>query len=142
MEYWFLTIYALATNPSSHHLLLKPQPSPTILTNQSNSNFFFKSPFQKQKNPTMQIFVKTLTGKTITLDVEPSDTIVRLLLITINPIILAIIIHRNPKKNGIFQVLLFVLFLFPLLCLLTFTPFSLFANLIQKTHLSTGKCQS
>ena len=24
---------------------------------------------------TMQIFVKTLTGKTITLDVEPSDTI-------------------------------------------------------------------
>ena len=28
---------------------------------------------------------------------------------------------------------MFVLFLFPLLCLLTFTPFSLFANLIQKT---------
>ena len=27
------------------------------------------------KPPTMQIFVKTLTGKTITLDVEPSDTI-------------------------------------------------------------------
>jgi len=27
------------------------------------------------KNITMQIFVKTLTGKTITLDVEPSDTI-------------------------------------------------------------------
>ena len=25
----------------------------------------------------MQIFVKTLTGKTITLDVEPSDTIER-----------------------------------------------------------------
>ena len=31
--------------------------------------FFFDVEF------TMQIFVKTLTGKTITLDVEPSDTI-------------------------------------------------------------------
>ena len=26
-------------------------------------------------NPKMQIFVKTLTGKTITLEVEPSDSI-------------------------------------------------------------------
>ena len=30
---------------------------------------------QRKTNQTMQIFVKTLTGKTITLDVEPSDTI-------------------------------------------------------------------
>eukprot|EP00634_Sargassococcus_sp_CCMP2135_P001005 CAMPEP_0198674926 /NCGR_PEP_ID=MMETSP1467-20131203/98158_1 /TAXON_ID=1462469 /ORGANISM="unid. sp., Strain CCMP2135" /LENGTH=240 /DNA_ID=CAMNT_0044411827 /DNA_START=331 /DNA_END=1054 /DNA_ORIENTATION=+ len=30
---------------------------------------------KKKKKNTMQIFVKTLTGKTITLDVEPSDTI-------------------------------------------------------------------
>ncbi len=29
----------------------------------------------KKKLPDMQIFVKTLTGKTITLDVEPSDSI-------------------------------------------------------------------
>uniref|UniRef100_A0A7S2LQS2 Ubiquitin-like domain-containing protein n=1 Tax=Skeletonema marinoi TaxID=267567 RepID=A0A7S2LQS2_9STRA len=35
------------------------------------------NPFAHKFNPlaTMQIFVKTLTGKTITLDVEPSDTI-------------------------------------------------------------------
>ena len=31
--------------------------------------------FIKKHYTTMQIFVKTLTGKTITLDVEPSDTI-------------------------------------------------------------------
>ena len=30
---------------------------------------------QQHSNTRMQIFVKTLTGKTITLDVEPSDTI-------------------------------------------------------------------
>jgi len=29
----------------------------------------------KQHIGTMQVFIKTLTGKTITLDVEPSDTI-------------------------------------------------------------------
>ena len=29
----------------------------------------------QERTQTMQIFVKTLTGKTITLDVEPSDTI-------------------------------------------------------------------
>jgi ubiquitin len=29
----------------------------------------------QQKTDDMQIFIKTLTGKTITLDVEPSDTI-------------------------------------------------------------------
>lgn len=29
---------------------------------------------QNETNTKMQIFVKTLTGKTITLDVEPSDT--------------------------------------------------------------------
>merc|ERR1712225_141786 len=29
---------------------------------------------QQQSNPTMQIFVKTLTGKTITLDVDCTDT--------------------------------------------------------------------
>ena len=36
-----------------------------------------KRQHQEHKNnkSTMQIFVKTLTGKTITLDVEPSDTI-------------------------------------------------------------------
>ena len=35
------------------------------------------APIQRPDNapPAMQIFVKTLTGKTITLDVEPSDTI-------------------------------------------------------------------
>merc|ERR1719264_1755637 len=35
--------------------------------------FFYKTTFKQPKN--MQIFVKTLTGKTITLEVEPSDTI-------------------------------------------------------------------
>lgn len=30
---------------------------------------------ETKKKPVMQIFVKTLTGKTITLDVESSDTI-------------------------------------------------------------------
>ena len=41
------------------------------LPNQPNS------PKPRASSPctTMQIFVKTLTGKTITLDVEPSDTI-------------------------------------------------------------------
>ena len=33
------------------------------------------SPPPPPKNTPSQIFVKTLTGKTITLDVEPSDTI-------------------------------------------------------------------
>jgi ubiquitin len=42
-------------------------------------NIFFKR-FKKifnyiYNNMTMQIFVKTLTGKTVTLDVEPSDSI-------------------------------------------------------------------
>ena len=32
-------------------------------------------PSKKRVTDTMQIFIKTLTGKTITLDVEPSDTI-------------------------------------------------------------------
>ena len=64
---------------SSHHLL-QPQPSPTILTNQSYfDSFFLNHHSRNKKTQTMQIFVKTLTGKTITLDVEPSDTIVRLL---------------------------------------------------------------
>lgn len=36
------------------------------------NTFKKKNPIVKDK---MQIFVKTLTGKTITLDVEPSDTI-------------------------------------------------------------------
>ena len=31
--------------------------------------------FERRQDCTMQIFVKTLTGKTITLDVEASDTI-------------------------------------------------------------------
>merc|ERR1719264_641981 len=35
--------------------------------------FFYKTTFKQPKN--MQIFVKTLTGKTITLEVEPSDSI-------------------------------------------------------------------
>ena len=30
---------------------------------------------ERQRPPKMQIFVKTLTGKTITLDAEPSDTV-------------------------------------------------------------------
>ena len=33
------------------------------------------TPYTLHTKPTMQVFVKTLTGKTITLDVEPSDTI-------------------------------------------------------------------
>ena len=35
----------------------------------------FKNKIYLYCNTIMQIFVKTLTGKTITLDVEPSDTI-------------------------------------------------------------------
>jgi ribosomal protein L40E/ubiquitin len=42
-----------------------------IISNESNRS----TDKQYNKNITMQIFVKTLTGKTITLDVEPSDTI-------------------------------------------------------------------
>uniref|UniRef100_A0A6C0K117 Ubiquitin-like domain-containing protein n=1 Tax=viral metagenome TaxID=1070528 RepID=A0A6C0K117_9ZZZZ len=34
--------------------------------------FFF---YQYKKEGSMQVFVRTLTGKTITLDVEPTDTI-------------------------------------------------------------------
>ena len=44
----------------------------------SNTDDLAHLPVVQQYNnsqPTMQIFVKTLTGKTITLDVEPSDTI-------------------------------------------------------------------
>ena len=38
-------------------------------------NPFVLTCFARRTENTMQIFVKTLTGKTITLDVEPSDTI-------------------------------------------------------------------
>ena len=38
----------------------------------SSSEYLFSGPVLDAK---MQIFVKTLTGKTITLEVEPSDTI-------------------------------------------------------------------
>ena len=34
-----------------------------------------KTSAERQRPPKMQIFVKTLTGKTITLDAEPSDTV-------------------------------------------------------------------
>jgi Ubiquitin family len=37
--------------------------------------FSFAAELWKSSNQKMQIFVKTLTGKTITLEVEPSDTI-------------------------------------------------------------------
>ena len=46
-----------------------------------NNQFFVKKlkktlfKYQKIYMSNMQIFIKTLTGKTITLDVEPSDTI-------------------------------------------------------------------
>jgi len=40
-----------------------------------NVNEVLDTPSHQPNRPKMQIFVKTLTGKTITLDVEPSDTI-------------------------------------------------------------------
>ncbi|KAL1281093.1 hypothetical protein QQF64_015693 [Cirrhinus molitorella] len=40
-----------------------------------NASFFFRPDQQQLRGGKMQIFVKTLTGKTITLEVEPSDTI-------------------------------------------------------------------
>ena len=43
-------------------------------TNQNRKEFVQRKALT-QKETNMQIFVKTLTGKTITLDVEPSDTI-------------------------------------------------------------------
>ena len=45
--------------------------------NSTADNFLFllKIILAGEKSFTMQIFVKTLTGKTITLEVEPSDTI-------------------------------------------------------------------
>ena len=49
---------------------ISPPPSPHTNTIHPSTSLFF---YLYQN--TMQIFVKTLTGKTITLDVEPSDTI-------------------------------------------------------------------
>jgi len=46
------------TAPTTNHPPTPPSPVPSPLA-----------------SPAMQIFVKTLTGKTITLDVEPSDNI-------------------------------------------------------------------
>ena len=47
------------------------------LTSSSFSNHYQRDPFADEacvRTRTMQIFVKTLTGKTITLDVEATDT--------------------------------------------------------------------
>ena len=41
----------------------------------SDPQRIFRTIYARRILYTMQIFVKTLTGKTITLDVEPSDTI-------------------------------------------------------------------
>jgi large subunit ribosomal protein L40e len=68
-------------NPSSKIIQIK---SPLLKTTSNSSILFFLStlffhkyfiPFNPPPDLIMQIFVKTLTGKTITLDVEPSDTI-------------------------------------------------------------------
>ena len=45
----------------------------SLLNSDQKKKKWLKTFYNKLKN--MQIFVKTLTGKTITLDVEPSDTI-------------------------------------------------------------------
>ena len=44
-------------------------------SSKTNSTQQTRTEQKRQEHITMQIFVKTLTGKTITLDVEPSDTI-------------------------------------------------------------------
>jgi ubiquitin len=50
--------------------------SGTLLKTVRLHNFSFGgNDSTKKKRTDMQIFIKTLTGKTITLDVEPSDTI-------------------------------------------------------------------
>jgi large subunit ribosomal protein L40e len=61
--------------------LKKPNPAPAAAQRQQELLCFLKwhqgelSSISWNDQVTMQIFVKTLTGKTITLDVEPSDTI-------------------------------------------------------------------
>ena len=58
---------------------LTPSPRvPTAAVRRERATFRQKSPPRRRRAKTparAQIFVKTLTGKTITLDVEPSDTI-------------------------------------------------------------------
>lgn len=45
------------------------------ITNQNSHTQHTQHTDKHNSQNTMQIFVKTLTGKTITLDVEPSDTV-------------------------------------------------------------------
>ena len=48
-----------------------------------NSSAFVLACWSTAKSPKAQIFVKTLTGKTITSDVEASDTIIALVILVI-----------------------------------------------------------
>jgi ubiquitin len=57
-----------------HRNSTKHQDHPTTRAEQQNLYATHPTPTQ-HNSPAMQIFVKTLTGKTITLEVEGSDTI-------------------------------------------------------------------
>ena len=61
------------TNSTSHHV--KPRPKVLYSTSPTSRHPFCHLHEQTQSIAKMQIFVKTLTGKTITLEVESSDTI-------------------------------------------------------------------
>ena len=57
-------------SPRDTHARARPTPSPRVSPKKTRAAHPAPS-----TRPRPQIFVKTLTGKTITLDVEPSDTI-------------------------------------------------------------------
>ena len=57
-------------SPRDTHARARPTPSPRLSPKKTRAAHPAPS-----TRPRPQIFVKTLTGKTITLDVEPSDTI-------------------------------------------------------------------
>ena len=72
----FEQIPAANHTPRSPKLLYIRQQSLPDLSHTENTAVSFRiREFTEPKTKKMQIFVKTLTGKTITLEVEPSDTI-------------------------------------------------------------------
>ena len=83
---WFLNsagpIRSFGQIPAANHtprspklLYIRQQSLPDLSHTENTAVSFRIREFTEPKTKKMQIFVKTLTGKTITLEVEPSDTI-------------------------------------------------------------------